>query len=82
LRAVKRFNTFYWVEIVWVRAGSSLAQKLVEELEADEKTRKRLAKLLVSEAVSESELRLAIINAVLRNVATEEDIANHVVVQL
>jgi len=31
----------------------SLAQKLVEELEADEKTRKRLAKLLVSEAVSD-----------------------------
>lgn len=60
----------------------SLAQKLVEELEADEKTRKRLAKLLVSEAVSEPELRLAIINAVLRDVATKEDIANHVVVQL
>jgi predicted nuclease with TOPRIM domain len=37
----------------------SLAEKLVEELEADEKTRKRLA----------------IINAVLRDVATKEDIA-------
>ena len=60
----------------------SLAQKLVEELEADEKTRKRLVKLLVSEAVSELELRLAIINAVLRDVATKEDIVNHVVVQL
>jgi hypothetical protein len=49
-----------------------LAQKLVEELEADERARKRLAKILVPEAVSEPELRLAIINAVLRDVATKE----------
>jgi predicted nucleic acid-binding Zn-ribbon protein len=53
----------------------SLAEKLVEELEADEKVRKRLAKILVPEAVSESELRLAIINAVLRDVATKDDVA-------
>jgi chromosome segregation ATPase len=53
----------------------SLAEKLVEELEADEKTRKRLVKLLVPEAVSEPELRLAIINAVLRDVATKSDVA-------
>jgi len=52
----------------------SLAEKLVEELEADEKARKRLVKLLVSEAVSESELRLVIINAVLRDVATKDDV--------
>ena len=53
----------------------SIAEKLVEELEADERVRKRLAKILVPEAVSEPELRLAIINAVLRDVATKEDIA-------
>jgi predicted nuclease with TOPRIM domain len=51
-----------------------LAQKIVEELEADEKVRKRLAKLLVPEAVSEPDLRLAIINAVLRDVATKDDV--------
>jgi len=53
----------------------SLAEKLVEELEADERARKRLAKLLVPEAISEPELRLAIINAVLRDVATKSDVA-------
>jgi chromosome segregation ATPase len=53
----------------------SLAEKLVEELEANEKARKRLAKILVPEAISEPELRLAIINAVLRDVATKSDVA-------
>jgi septal ring factor EnvC (AmiA/AmiB activator) len=53
----------------------SIAEKLVEELEADERVRKRLAKLLVSEVVSEPDARLAIINAVLRDVATKDDIA-------
>jgi len=53
----------------------SLAEKLVEELEANEKVRKRLAKILVPEAISEPELRLAIINAILRDVATKSDVA-------
>jgi len=53
----------------------SLAEKLVEELEANERVRKRLVKLLVPEAVSEPELRLAIINAILRDVATKSDVA-------
>jgi len=53
----------------------SLAEKLVEELEANERVRKRLAKILVPEAISEPELRLAIINAVLRDVATKSDVA-------
>jgi chromosome segregation ATPase len=53
----------------------SLAERLVEELEANERVRKRLAKLLVPEAISEPELRLAIINAVLRDVATKSDVA-------
>jgi chromosome segregation ATPase len=53
----------------------SIAEKLVEELEADEKVRKRLAKLLLPEVVSEPDARLAIINAVLRDVATKEDVA-------
>jgi hypothetical protein len=52
-----------------------LAEKLVEELEADEKVRKRLAKLLLPEVVSEPDARLAIINAVLRDVATKDDVA-------
>jgi len=52
-----------------------LAEKLVEELEADEKVRKRLAKLLLPEVVSEPDARLAIINTVLRDVATKDDVA-------
>ncbi len=48
----------------------SLGEKLVDELEANMKLRKRLAELLVTEP----DIRLVLINAVLANVATKEDI--------
>ena len=46
------------------------ADQIVELFEADERARKRLAELLVTEP----DVRLAIINAVLRDVATKRDL--------
>jgi len=54
--------------------SSVTAEDVVKLFESDERSRKRLAKLLLPEVVSEPDLRLAIINAVLRDVATKEDI--------
>ena len=51
-------------------SASSIAEKLIEELEKDPKIRKRLAELMVTD----SDVRLAIINAVLANVATKSDL--------
>jgi chaperonin cofactor prefoldin len=48
----------------------SIAEKLIEELEKDPKIRRRLAELMVSD----SDVRLAIINAVLADVATKSDL--------
>jgi len=48
----------------------SIAEKLIEELEKDPKIRRRLAELMVAD----SEVRLAIINAVLADVATKSDL--------
>ncbi len=48
----------------------SIAEELVEELEKDPKIRKRLAELMVTD----SDVRLAIINAVLADVATKKDL--------
>jgi predicted ribosome quality control (RQC) complex YloA/Tae2 family protein len=51
-------------------SASSIAEKLIEELEKDPKIRKRLAELMVTD----SDVRLAIINAVLADVATKSDL--------
>ncbi|MFZ8856940.1 MAG: hypothetical protein ACO2O1_01650 [Candidatus Caldarchaeales archaeon] len=48
----------------------SIAEKLIEALEKDPKIRKRLAELMVTD----SDVRLAIINAVLADVATKSDL--------
>ena len=48
----------------------SIAGKLIEELEKDRTARRRLAEILVTDG----EVRLAIINAVLADVATKEDL--------
>ena len=48
----------------------SIAEKLIEELEKDPKIRSRLAELMVTD----SDVRLAIINAVLADVATKSDL--------
>ena len=48
----------------------SIAEKLIEELEKDRTIRRRLAEVLVTDG----EVRLAIINAVLADVATKEDL--------
>jgi chromosome segregation ATPase len=48
----------------------SIAEKLIEELEKDPKIRKRLAELMVTD----SDVKLAIINAVLADVATKSDL--------
>jgi chromosome segregation ATPase len=48
----------------------SIGEKLIEELEKDPKIRKRLAELMVTD----SDVRLAIINAVLADVATKSDL--------
>jgi chromosome segregation ATPase len=50
----------------------SIAEKLIEELEKDPKIRRRLAELMVTD----SDVRLAIINAVLADVATKSDLEN------
>ncbi|NHW44171.1 MAG: hypothetical protein HA491_00255, partial [Candidatus Verstraetearchaeota archaeon] len=50
--------------------SSITAEDVVKLFEADVKARKRMAELLVSEP----DVRLAIINAVLRDVATKSDI--------
>ena len=50
--------------------GSITAEEIVALFEKDAKARKRLAELLVAEA----DVRLAVINAVLRDVATKEEI--------
>jgi chromosome segregation ATPase len=48
----------------------SIAEKLIEELEKDPKIRRRLAELMVTD----SDVGLAIINAVLADVATKSDL--------
>ena len=48
----------------------SIAEKLIEELEKDPRIRRRLAELMVTD----SDVRLAIINAVLADVATKSDL--------
>ena len=48
----------------------SLAEKLIKEFEENVKLRKRLAELLISE----SDIRLALINAVIADVATKKDL--------
>jgi uncharacterized protein involved in exopolysaccharide biosynthesis len=48
----------------------SIAEKLIEELEKDPKIRRRFAELMVTD----SDVRLAIINAVLADVATKGDL--------
>ncbi|MDJ0275140.1 MAG: DASH complex subunit SPC19 [Aigarchaeota archaeon] len=48
----------------------SIAGKLIEELERDQEARRRLAEILVTDG----EVRLAIINAVLADVATKRDL--------
>ncbi len=48
----------------------SIAEKLIEELEKDPKIRRRLAELMVTD----SDVRLAVINAVLADVATKKDL--------
>ena len=48
----------------------SIADKLIEELEKDPRVRRRLAELMVTD----SDVRLAIINAVLADVATKSDL--------
>jgi chromosome segregation ATPase len=48
----------------------SIAEKLIEELEKDPKIRRRLAELMVTD----NDVRLAIINAVLADVATKSDL--------
>ncbi|MDJ0274877.1 MAG: hypothetical protein NYU90_06745 [Aigarchaeota archaeon] len=48
----------------------SIAEKLIEELERDQEARRRLAEILVTDG----EVRLAIINAVLADVATKRDL--------
>ena len=48
----------------------SIAEKLIEELEKDPKIRRRLAELMVTD----NDVRLAVINAVLADVATKSDL--------
>jgi hypothetical protein len=48
----------------------SIGEKLIEELEKDPKIRRRLAELMVTD----SDVRLAIVNAVLADVATKKDL--------
>jgi len=48
----------------------SLAEKLIKEFEENVRLRKRLAELLISE----SDIRLALINAVIADVATKKDL--------
>ena len=48
----------------------SIAEKLIEELDKDPKARRRIAEL----TVTDSDVRLAIVNAVLADVATKRDI--------
>ncbi len=48
----------------------SLGERVVEELEANVRLRKRLAELLIAEP----DIRLVLINAVLADVATKDDI--------
>ena len=49
----------------------SLAEKLIKEFEENVKLRKRLAELLVSEP----DIRLVLINAVISDVATKKDLS-------
>ena len=49
----------------------SLAEKLIKEFEENVKLRKRLAELLISEP----DIRLALINAVIADVATKKDLS-------
>jgi chromosome segregation ATPase len=59
--------------VIYVQANGppvSIGEKLIEELEKDPKIRRRLAELMVTD----SDVRLAIINAVLADVATKSDL--------
>ncbi len=47
-----------------------ITEKVLEELEADARLRKRLAELLITEP----DIRLALINAIIADVATKKDI--------
>jgi len=62
------YNCFY--RYIQLRSMSLTAEAIVELFERDARARKRLAELLVSEP----DVRLAVINAVLRDVATKEDV--------
>ena len=53
------------------RARRHLAERLLGELEADPRARRRLAELLVMEP----DVRLAMINAIIADVATKRDLA-------
>ncbi len=52
----------------------SILPRLLEELERDEAGRRRLARMLAADIASEGELRVLLVNAVLREVATKEDL--------
>jgi len=52
-----------------------VAEKLIEELEGDEEARRRLARLLVPAVYEDNVLRVAVLNAVSREVATRGDLA-------
>ena len=50
------------------------ASEIVRALEEDVEARRRLARLLASEVVAEPDLRLALANAILKEVATKGDL--------
>jgi PHP family Zn ribbon phosphoesterase len=52
----------------------SIAQKLIEELESDEKVRRRLSRLLASDIALDTEARVTLVSAIVREVATKSDI--------
>ena len=52
----------------------SIAQKLIEELESDERVRRRLSRLLASDIALDTEARVALVSAIVREVATKSDI--------
>jgi len=64
-------RSIYICGALWqLRSMSLTAEAIVELFERDARARKRLAELLVSEP----DVRLAIINAILRDVATKSDV--------
>ncbi len=66
----RSFATITLFTLALQNSPVSIAEKLIEELEKDPKIRRRLAELMVAD----SEVRLAIINAVLADVATKSDL--------